>query len=83
MSEETCDCAQRLLGAQHLLGKNGNGDCDCDCGCDCGCECCGGGHFHRRYQTKAEQIAELETYMAELKSEVQAVEERLADLRKG
>ena len=77
MSEETCDCAQRLLGAQHLLGKNGN------CNCDCGCECCGGGHFHRRYQTKAEQIAELETYMAELKSEVQAVEERLADLRKG
>ncbi|MCJ7585522.1 MAG: hypothetical protein MUO30_12240 [Anaerolineales bacterium] len=75
MSEETCDCAQRLLGTQHLLGKNGD--------CDCGCECCGGGRFHRRYQTKAEQIAELETYMAELKSEVQAVEERLADLRKG
>jgi hypothetical protein len=80
MSEETCDCAQRLLGAQHLLSKNGNGDCGCDC--DCGCECCGGGHFHRRYQTKAEQIAELEAYLAELKTEVQAVEERLADLRK-
>ena len=75
MSEETCDCAQRLLGAQHLLGKNGN------CDCDCGCECCGGGRFHRRYQTKAEQIAELEAYLAELKTEVQAVEERLADLR--
>ena len=74
MSEETCDCAQ------HLLGKNGNGDCGCDC--DCGCECCGGGRFHRRYQTKAEQIAELEAYLAELKTEVQAVEERLADLRK-
>ena len=80
MSEETCDCAQRLLGAQHLHGKNGNGDCGCDC--DCGCECCGGGRFHRRYQTKAEQIAELEAYLAELKTEVQAVEERLADLRK-
>jgi hypothetical protein len=66
-------------------------DCDCeeacecggDCGCNCGCECCGdGGHFHRRYQTKAEQVADLEAYLDELKLEVQAVEERLADLRK-
>jgi len=58
--------------------------CDCkNCTCECGCECCGSGHrFHRRYQTKAEQIAELDAYLAELKAEVQAVEERLADLRK-
>jgi hypothetical protein len=82
MSEETCDCAQRPLSAQHLLGKNGSCDCGCNCDCDCGCECCGGGRFHRRYQTKTEQIAELEAYLAELKTEVQAVEERLADLRK-
>jgi len=60
----------------------------CDCGksesaCDCGCECgCGHGKFHRRYQTKAEQIAQLEKYLAELKTEVQAVEERLAEPRK-
>jgi hypothetical protein len=60
--------------------------CDCQSGqgCDCDCEC--GGHaghgFERRYQTKAEQIAELEAYLGELKSEVQAVEEHLADLRK-
>jgi hypothetical protein len=57
----------------------------CDCGCDCcqgNCDCHSGGRFHRRYQTKAEQIAELEAYLAELKSEVQAVEEHLADLRK-
>ena len=59
------------------------GACSCDCGCDCGCDCdCGHGKFHRRYQTKAEQISELEKYLAELKTEVQAVEERLADLRK-
>jgi hypothetical protein len=60
--------------------------CSCDCGdggCNCGCECCGDGHhFHRRYQTKAEQIAELEAYLAELRLEVQAVEERLTDLKK-
>ena len=77
MSEETCDCAQRLP------GKNGTCDCGGECSCDCGCDCHkGGGRFHRRYQTKAEQIAELEAYLAELKTEVQAVEERLADLRK-
>ena len=60
---------------------------DCCCGdschdCDCGCDCCGGSHFHRRYQTKAEQIADLESYLADLKLEVQAVEERLVDLAK-
>jgi hypothetical protein len=57
----------------------------CSCGgggCDCGCECCGVGHFERRFQTKAEQIEMLETYLGELKKEVQAVEEHLSDLRK-
>ncbi len=62
---------------------NNQCDCESDKGCDCGCDCCGGsGHFERRYQTKAEQIAELESYLDELKTEVQAVEEHLADLRK-
>ena len=61
--------------------------CDCQsgqsCSCGCGCECGGhGGQFERRYQTKAEQIAELEEYLNELKTETQAVEEHLADLRK-
>ena len=61
-----------------------DGDCECGGGCDCGCECCGEGgrHFQRRFQTKAEQIEELESYLAELKLEMQAVEEHLADLRK-
>ena len=65
---ETCDCK--------------NGSCDCQNGCSCGCDCCGGQKFQRRYQTKAEQIADLEAYLADLKLEVQAVEERLSDLRK-
>jgi hypothetical protein len=52
----------------------------CSCGCDCGCDC--NGRFERRYQTKAEKIVELESYLSELKTEVQAVEEHLADLRK-
>lgn len=72
-----CDCG---------CGEGRGGcDCDCDCGCGCGCCCdcgCHAGKFQRRYKTKAEQIAELERYLAELKTELQAVEERLADLRK-
>lgn len=62
----------------------------CNCGCSgescscsdesCGCSCCQGGAFRRRYQTKAERKAELESYLAELKTEVQAVEELLAGL---
>ena len=58
-------------------------DHECSCGCDNSCKCsCHTGRFERRYQTKAEQIAELEAYLVELKTEVQAVEEHLADLRK-
>lgn len=63
--------------------------CDChsdqDCGCggheECGCGGNGSG-FERQYMTRAEQIAELEKYLADLKLEVQAVEEHLEDLRK-
>jgi hypothetical protein len=58
-------------------------ECNCHEGCDCGCECCGNDHhFERRFLTKEEQIADLEDYLADLKLEVQAVEEHLADLRK-
>ena len=67
--DESCNCK--------------DGACECGDDCNCGCGCCGGGsHFQRRFQTKAEQIEELEAYLAELKLEVQAVEEHLADLRK-
>jgi hypothetical protein len=56
-------------------GCQSDQDCDCNCGC-------GSHSFKRRYQTKAEQITELEAYLSELKTEVQAVEENLADLHK-
>ncbi len=68
-------------------GEHQSGQCECGesqggCGCGCGCE----GHTHhgfeRRYQTKAEQITILEAYLSDLKTEVQAVEEHLADLRR-
>jgi hypothetical protein len=71
----------RNEGHGHHHGCDCEGD-NCSCGGDA-CECeCGSGGFQRRYQTKAEQISELEEYLNELKAEVQAVEERLADLHK-
>lgn len=42
--------------------------------------CCEEGQFRRRYRTKAEEVAELQAYLNELKTEIQAVEERLAEL---
>jgi hypothetical protein len=68
---------------QHREHHHGQGCCEeqgseSHCGCGgCGCE----GHAHRHYQTKAEQISDLDVYLSELKLEVQAVEERLVDLR--
>ena len=67
-NEGSCDCK--------------NGACECGNGCSGGCDCCREEHFPRRFQTRAEQIAGLESYLAGLKLEVQAVEERLADLKK-
>ena len=67
MSDENCEC------------KNGNCECGSSCDSD-GCSCESG--FQRRFQTRAEQITELEAYLSELRLEVQAVEEHLADLRK-
>ncbi len=58
-------------------------DCGCESEGECGCQCsCYDRHLERRYQTKAEQITDLEAYLSELKTEVQAVEEHLADLHK-
>jgi hypothetical protein len=64
-------------------GTNHEGE---GCGCECECECCGGDEggltFVRHFQTKEEQLEELEAYQSELKKELKAVEEHIADLKK-
>lgn len=75
MSEnEKCGCNDGSCNRRHDCHCGSESDCTCGCR-DCRC-------FHRRFQTKAEQRQELESYLAELKLEIQAVEERLADLGK-
>jgi hypothetical protein len=74
--DEACECKEGNCTCGETC------ECGCGCGCQCGCDCCSGHHFHRRFQTKAEQVEELESYLADLRLEVQAVEERLADLKK-
>ena len=51
-----------------------------------GCCCEGRGWgpdfpFRRRFPTRAERIARLEEYLQELQAEVQAVQERLAEMK--
>ena len=61
----------------------GSSDHDCDCGCSCNCGCCGGGGrgFQRQYMTHKEEYAMLEEYQQELKLELEAVEERMKELK--
>lgn len=80
---QDCDCENKCEDGGCDCEKDCNSKAHCHCSCQNGGGCgCKGGHFQRRYKTKAEQVAELEAYLNELKLEVQAVEERLVDLRK-
>ena len=54
-----------------------HGGHDCCAPVSCGC----GDHFHRRFATREERIARLDEYLQELRTEVGAVEERLAELK--
>ena len=40
-------------------------------------------HFHRRFSTREERIAQLEEYLKALQAEAKAVEERLAEMKAG
>jgi len=71
------DCCSGEVGGACQCGEECGGECHSGGGCNCGSR-----QFQRRFKTKAEQIAELGSYLSELKKEVQAVEEMLADLSK-
>jgi hypothetical protein len=47
-------------------------------GCGTGCE----GGFHRRFWTKAERLAMLEDYQKAIQAELEALEEKIAALKK-
>jgi hypothetical protein len=61
--------------------KEHTGD-SCSCGCHSGCDCDEEAGFERQFLTKKEQLEDLQEYLEELKLEVQAVEEHIADLKK-
>lgn len=75
--------------SEHEL-EHQHGSCGCheESSCSCGEECCcedgsfEAPHLVRQFYTKAEKIEMLEAYLAELKNEVQAVEEELVELKK-
>lgn len=77
-----CRCHDQHCGCNchcHRHGRH-HDDCQCDCRHHGGeCEC--GGKFERRFATRAERIVELEQYLQDLKAEIQAVEEHLAELK--
>jgi hypothetical protein len=44
--------------------------------------CCSSyGHFHRRFLSKEEKVARLETYLQDLKTEAKVVEEQIKELK--
>jgi hypothetical protein len=62
-----------------MCHEHHNNQCSCGSNSECDCEEEG---FERQFLTKKEQIEELQDYLGELKLEIQAVEEHLADLKK-
>lgn len=57
-------------------------ECGCDDDCCCGSEEFTQPHLARQFFSKAEKIIMLEEYMADLKAELIAVEEEIAELKK-
>jgi hypothetical protein len=68
-----------------LMNKN---KAEAECGChdhdesECDCNCgCGDMGFQRRFMTHKEELEMLEDYRGVLKLELEAVEERIAELK--
>jgi hypothetical protein len=60
-------------------GCNDHDECDCGCNCNCGCGDDIG--FQRKFMTRKEELEMLEDYRGDLKLELEAVEERIAELK--
>ncbi|MGC8781616.1 MAG: hypothetical protein ACP5UQ_12215 [Anaerolineae bacterium] len=76
---EGCDCGREHRGHGGCCGGPREGGPHHGSGCCCEDRPWG---FRRRFVSRAERIQELEAYLAELRAEVTAVEEHLADLKK-
>ena len=50
-------------------------------GGSCACGCGSPGHFRRRFRSREEIVTDLERYLEDLRQEVVAVEERIAELK--
>jgi|GEM_PF-1394531 len=62
-------------------GCHDHDECDCGCDCNCGCGCGDDLGFQRRFMTRKEELEMLEDYRGDLKLELEAVEERIAELK--
>jgi hypothetical protein len=81
-SESECGCQCGCCAERGgCCCDSARGSCSCDSGKGNCCRDGGHGGFRRRFKSKAEVIAELESYLTELKAEAQAVEERIKELR--
>ncbi len=56
-----------------------------ECGChdhdECNCDCGGDMGFQRKFMTHKEELEMLDDYRGDLKLELEAVEERIAELK--
>ena len=77
-SESECGCQCGCCAERGgCCCDSARGSCSCYSGKGNCCRDGGHGGFRRRFKSKAEVIAELESYLTELKAEAQAVEERI------
>jgi len=61
----------------HMMQGRGS-----SCGCRSGCACGSERNFPRKFRTREEDIASLQSYLDELQKESKAVQENIAALKK-
>jgi len=81
-----CDCDRKHVSDTCACGEHNDSSCQCGQGEHDTCECAGGHathgqRFERRFISRAERAAELEAYLGQLRSEIDAGEAYLKDIR--